>query len=1200
MSQTNFSSQKMQHKINQQAIAMRVAVIMLVAAFIVEAFYIFLAVQISAWQMYALAAVIAFFCLMNIIALWFIWRGSLGTGIWLIIIGMLIVFPAAGALISNIGIIFGGALVLLTMIVAAQTLPDIQVRTAFIASVIFGLFTAGLDVIGLNYRLFVPQIQVFIPAITTLILLVMLGFIFLQYRTAINAKLQLKIIIWVGLMLLVISGILVGYSTIILRQNAIQSAQKDVLADAQAQAFLLRAESEIPLDAARTLAQSFTSIAKSDIALTREQVNQILFELLVENPKFLGTYTLWEPNAFDGKDAEYVNQPAHDQTGRFIPYWVRDDDGQITQIALENYEVPGVGDWYLLPRQTKKETVLAPLIYPLQGIDTVMASFVVPIVYQNKFYGIVGIDMPISYVQEIVDSYKLYDGAAQVALMTSSGTLIGVRQRPDLVNQSALELIPDFADLQARIQSFESFISISADNQFLRAFTPVRLGKTETPWVFVIIVPLNKITESVTAQSVRQIAISSVLILLGLAVLWFLSAQIVRPLRSLSEAAALIAGGNLKVTVRPESQDEIGALANTFNLMISQLNNLLVTFEQRVAERTRGLELAARVGRLVSRVRALDEMLHDATETIRAQFDLYYTQVYLLDASRTKLVLQAGTGDVGRQLLNRGHYLPLSTASINGRAAIEKRSIVVSDTSASQIFRPNPLLPDTRSEMAIPLLLGDRVIGVLDLQSAQANALNQDNLPAFESLAGQLAVAIQNANLLAQVEQTRAEIERQAHRSVRAAWQEYLDAIHRPEEVGFIFENNQIKQIGVEEQPFTSDNQTENLTVSIQVAGQSIGLLSVSLDKARQTPQIVQFINTIAHRMAQQIESVRLLEIAERYRYQAEQAARRLTREGWQQYFASRTAETLGYFYDTRQVVSLESTSSLQAENALTVPVRVREETVGKLTVFNASPEDEDTLELVNLVVDRLSEHLESLRLLEETQRSQVELDRRARQLAAVSEIATLSARETDANRILALVVHLTQRKFNLYHAHVFTYNSESRQLSIVACGWKEGDEHEGTHGTTTIPIEQEQSLVARAARTRQPVVVNDVHSDPGWLPNPLLPDTRSELAVPLLVGDELLGVLDVQSDRLNAFTQEDVDIQMTLAAQVATSLQNSRNYERARRQAEREALLNAISQKIQSATSVEAVLQIAAREIGHALGAPRTVAQLSVKDRKQ
>ena len=230
------------------------------------------------------------------------------------------------------------------------------------------------------------------------------------------------------------------------------------------------------------------------------------------------------------------------------------------------------------------------------------------------------------------------------------------------------------------------------------------------------------------------------------------------------------------------------------------------------------------------------------------------------------------------------------------------------------------------------------------------------------------------------------------------------------------------------------------------------------------------------------------------------------------------------------------------------------------------------------------------MRQFAETKRGQVVLDQRARQLAAVAEVSTASSRELDIQKMLESVVFLTQRRFGLYHAHIFTYNKRTDNLAITACGWKEGDIQEGTHGTAEIPLTQEQSLVARAARTHEPVIVNDVHSEPGWFPNPLLPDTQSEMAIPMFIGETLIGVLDVQSDKRNFFSQEDASIQTTLASQIATALQNARSFDQAQRQAQREAMLNAIGQKIQSATTVEAVLQIAARELGHALGGVQDV----------
>jgi GAF domain-containing protein len=227
---------------------------------------------------------------------------------------------------------------------------------------------------------------------------------------------------------------------------------------------------------------------------------------------------------------------------------------------------------------------------------------------------------------------------------------------------------------------------------------------------------------------------------------------------------------------------------------------------------------------------------------------------------------------------------------------------------------------------------------------------------------------------------------------------------------------------------------------------------------------------------------------------------------------------------------------------------------------------------------------------------------KRATELQTVANISTAAATISNVEEMLKTVVSLTQRGFGLYHAHIFIYNESTNALDVIACGWKEGDEHEGLqHGPhASIPLEATQSLLARAGRTRQAVIVNDVRSDPGWLPNPILTETAAELAVPMIVGDQLLGVLDVQSERINAFTNEDASIQTTLASQVATALQNVRSFQRAQRQAEHESAFNLITQKIQNTTSIESALQVAVRELGHALGMKPTLVTLEPKSRAE
>jgi putative methionine-R-sulfoxide reductase with GAF domain len=217
----------------------------------------------------------------------------------------------------------------------------------------------------------------------------------------------------------------------------------------------------------------------------------------------------------------------------------------------------------------------------------------------------------------------------------------------------------------------------------------------------------------------------------------------------------------------------------------------------------------------------------------------------------------------------------------------------------------------------------------------------------------------------------------------------------------------------------------------------------------------------------------------------------------------------------------------------------------------------------------------------------------RTKDLATVTEVGTATATILETDKLLQAVVDLTKERFNLYHSHIYLLDESGENL-VLASGAGEPGRQMKAKGLS-IPLSREQSLVARAARERKGVIVNDVTQAPDFLPNPLLPDTRSELAVPMIVGSNLIGVFDVQSDQIERFTESDINIQTTLAAQVATSIQNVRSFEQSQKQANLESLVNAIGQKIQRAATVEDTLQTAIREIGLALGASRVKASIGV-----
>ena len=165
----------------------------------------------------------------------------------------------------------------------------------------------------------------------------------------------------------------------------------------------------------------------------------------------------------------------------------------------------------------------------------------------------------------------------------------------------------------------------------------------------------------------------------------------------------------------------------------------------------------------------------------------------------------------------------------------------------------------------------------------------------------------------------------------------------------------------------------------------------------------------------------------------------------------------------------------------------------------------------------------------------------RTKDLSTVAEVSTTTSTILETQKLLQEVVDLTKERFNFYHAHIYLLNETGDTLMLSSGAGNVGQQMVAKGHA--IPLDREQSLVARAAREKKGVTVNDVTQTPDFLPNPLLPDTHSEMAVPMIVGEQVIGVFDVQSEQVGRFAEENVAIQTTLAAQVASAVQNARTY---------------------------------------------------------
>jgi GAF domain-containing protein len=245
------------------------------------------------------------------------------------------------------------------------------------------------------------------------------------------------------------------------------------------------------------------------------------------------------------------------------------------------------------------------------------------------------------------------------------------------------------------------------------------------------------------------------------------------PINRLRSVAERMESGDYGQRVEITSADEVGQLAHAFNSMAAQLQELIGSLEQRVAERTRRLEIVAAFGERLSAILKLEELLAEVVNGIQESFGYYHAHIYLFDDKRENLVVAAGTGEAGAEMKAKGHHIPLNApASLVARAARTGQIVRVDNVRETEEWLPNPLLPDTHSEMAVPIILSaeGQVVGVLDVQQDEVAGLDEGDAALLRSLANQVAVAIRNAHLFAEIETALAEAREAQRRFVEQAW----------------------------------------------------------------------------------------------------------------------------------------------------------------------------------------------------------------------------------------------------------------------------------------------------------------------------------------------------------------------------------------------------------------------------------------------
>ncbi|MEJ1227615.1 methyl-accepting chemotaxis protein [Pseudomonas sp. CCNWLW56] len=429
-------------------------------------------------------------------------------------------------------------------------------------------------------------------------------------------SLQARICVTAGVCLFVSSISLVVYGLFSARANEQyvatevsalieKSTIREIQNLAESRANAIQARLQNALDAARTMANTFAAskVAQSPLALGREQINSVLLGVLKDNPDFNGTYSCWEPNALDGQDAAFRNAEDGNNplTGRFTPYWTRSADGHIAVQPLVEYDsadrhpngVPK-GGWYNGPRDTLKESVLDPIPYVVQGKNVWLTTLSVPIVANGKFYGVVGADFDIAFIQKLSEqmSAELYDGKGTVTILSNQGLVVADSRRTDLIGQPIKALLPGSWEKVLRdIQGGQGDGLLNPQTQDIEVLMPISLGRTGKPWAVLIRLPKAVVMSQAIAleqelqarsinNSIWQVSAGMLISLLALAALWFAAAKIVGPIREAAALAANISLGDFSRRLVQKSEDEVGQLSAALNDMSESLQR-----QVRVAER---------------------------------------------------------------------------------------------------------------------------------------------------------------------------------------------------------------------------------------------------------------------------------------------------------------------------------------------------------------------------------------------------------------------------------------------------------------------------------------------------------------------------------------------------------------------------------------------------------------------------------------